>query len=96
MTTNQMITESARIREDHNEHVYAFRNAPLSQRKAYVRAELVKSQARYDETMAKGNFGHPDNYYNWKTRHLTLQAALVDKPLHKHAPMYYWHGGMSN
>lgn len=81
---------------DHNSHVYAFWNAPLSQRKAYVKAELVKSKNHYDKTMAEGNFGHPDNYYSWKTRHLKLEAALNDKTLAKHAPMYFWHGGMSN
>lgn len=80
----------------HNAHVYAFWNAPLNQRSAYVKSELAKSQAEYDETMANGNFGHPDNYYSWKTRHLTLEAALVNKPLHKYAPMHYWYGGMSN
>jgi hypothetical protein len=70
----------------HNAHVYAFWNAPLSQRRMFAEAQLKEIDAR----LTKGGYEGADEYYSDKRRYWAIIAAMSDKKEYQVNPMGYW------
>jgi hypothetical protein len=77
---------------EHNAHVYAFWNAPLSQRQAWTRGQMAEIATR----LKAGGYPSADAYYWDKDEYWRLKAGLVGKSEREVNPMGFWFGRQSN